>query len=83
MIIHASANSSQGTSPATYAVALSAADERALSQLEQRLSLDGIPHCAYREPDRNLELMAIGICPQPRYVVRRYVKNFVLLGGES
>jgi hypothetical protein len=83
MIIHAAANSSRGTSAATYAVALYAENEAALLQLERRLVLDEIPHCAYREPDRNLELMSIGINPLPRWLGRRYLKSFPLIGGEK
>lgn len=82
MIIHAAANSSKGTSPATYAVALYANSENELQQLEQRLVLDEVPHCAYREPDKNFELMAIGINPLPRWIGRRYLKTFALIQEE-
>lgn len=82
MLIHASANSSRGTSAATYAVALYAQNEQELLQLERRLSRDEIPHCAFREPDRNFELMAIGINPLPRWQGRRYLKTFSLVKGD-
>lgn len=79
MIIHAAANSSLGTSPETYAVALYARGEQELLRLERQLCFDQVPHCAYRDP----ELMAIGINPLPRYIVRRYTKTFTLIGDET
>ena len=80
MIVHASANSSQGTEATTYAVALHAETEEVLLALEKNLYLDGIPHHAFREPDCNNELMAIGISPatDPR-TFRKHLKNFRML----
>lgn len=86
MILHAAAESSNGTIPGkTYAVALSSKGEEALLRLEERLCFEGIPHSAFREPDPPYcnALMAIGINPvEDRRMVRRFVKNFPLLGRE-
>lgn len=52
----------------TRAVALAAASEEVLLELEARLRFAGIPHAAIREPDApyNGALMAIGCSPLPR-----------------
>ncbi len=86
MLIHASAESSNGTVPGTYAIALSAESEEALSRLEQKLIWAGVPHSAFREPDAPYygALMSIGIEPvEDRRMVRRFLKGFPLLGEKS
>jgi hypothetical protein len=83
MIIHAAANTATGTTSDTYAVALSASNEAALLQLEHRLLSWQVPHFAFREPDRNGELCSIGIPPMKRCMVRRFVKDYPLIGEES
>jgi hypothetical protein len=47
----------------THAVALAAKNVWHLETLEQHLIALRIPHMAIREPDRDNELMAIGISP--------------------
>ena len=84
MIIHASAESSRGTTPGTFAVALAANGERDLLRLEERLVAADIPHSAFREPDAPYygALMAVGIEPViDRKQVKRFVGRFSLLGG--
>ena len=84
MIVHAAGESAKEISPGTYAVALAADSETALLRLEQRLQFEQIPHAAFREPDRDNELMAIGIEPvEDRRTVRRFLKGFPLIGAES
>lgn len=84
MIIHASAESSRGTVPGTFAIALVADSELDLLRLEQKLLGAGVPHSAFREPDPpyNGALMAVGIEPvTDRKRVKRFVGRFSLLGG--
>lgn len=77
-MIHAAGESSPGNlPPSTHAVALEARDEAQLLDLEERLIAAGIQHIAIREPDRNNELMAIGLVPcvrtkQIRKLLSRY-----------
>lgn len=82
MLIHASAESANGTIPhGTFAVALSSPDEERLLKLERRLRFEQVPHAAFREPDYNNQLMSIGIEPiKNRHIVRRLLKNFTLFG---
>lgn len=80
MLIHAAANSATGTTDHTYAVALTAKDEQALIELDKTLSWQEIPHCAFRDPDWENQLMSVGIFPNDRRVVRRYLKHFSLIG---
>lgn len=67
----------------THAVALAARDEDQLLALERALVSAAIPHRAIREPDApfNGALLAIGIAPSPRALVRPFVKKFPLVGG--
>lgn len=84
MIVHAAGESSHNVTSGTYAVALAADSEAALLRLEQRLQFEQISHAAFREPDRDNELMAIGIEPvEDRRTVRRFLKGFPLIGEES
>jgi hypothetical protein len=50
-----------------------------LEKLEAALDEGGIPFKAIREPDLGNELVAIGICPDERHRVRRFVSNFPLI----
>lgn len=79
--IHAAGESSPGPSlpPDTHAVALAAPSEQDLLELEAKLVDAGIPHRAIREPDRDNELMAIGICPCPRELVQPFTKRYKLV----
>lgn len=83
MCIHAAGESGGGVPPGTHAVALSAPDEHALAQVEDRLVSNGIPHHAVREPDAPWDgaLMAIGIEPMvaTNPNLRRVVKRLRLL----
>lgn len=80
MIAHAAALSSLGVTHQTYVVILQAPSEASLLFLEDSLLQDGIPHVAFREPDRDNQLMSIGIQPIERWRVRRYLRGFSLLG---
>ena len=84
-LIHAAGESSPGDLPeGTYAVALAAKSEKHLEFLEEKLRRLAIPHVAIREPDRDHELMAIGLYPvEDRRSIRRVVGNLPLLGKES
>jgi hypothetical protein len=77
-IIHAAGESSSGSvPPGTYAIALSTSDEAELDGLSHRLFLAGIPHRRIIENDApwSGQLMAIGIFPQPRRSLRRYLSH--------
>lgn len=82
MLVHAAANSAQGTQPDTHVVVLAASDEQALQALSNELTLSAIPHVAFHEPDVPYcgQLMAVGICPLgERRMVRRFLRGFSLV----
>lgn len=83
MIIHAAGESfkesNQCRGSPIYAVALVAPDEAELINLETKLLRDNIQHVAFREPDRDNELMAIGITPINRTRLKQYVHHYKLL----
>ena len=82
-LIHAAGSSSPGDLPeGTVAVALAVANEEALVRLELRLQDRGVPHKAVREPDPpyNGALLAIGVFPGPRSVLRRFFRGLSLIG---
>ena len=82
MIVHAAGESAVNVKQGTYAVVLAARDEAHIVTLEERLQSMGVSHAAFREPDRNYELMSIGINPvEDRRTVRRFLRGFSLLGG--
>ena len=84
MIVHAAGESAVNVKQGTYAVVLAARDEAHITNLEKRLQLQSIPHAAFREPDRNCELMSIGINPvEDRRSVRRFLRGFSLFGGNN
>ena len=61
-------------------MALAAKDEDHLAFLESKLQRLEIPHVAIREPDRDDELMAIGIRPvEDRALVRKVTSSLPLL----
>jgi hypothetical protein len=81
-LIHAAGESSPGDLPAgTYAIALAAKSEIQLLGIEKRLLSQNIPHVAIREPDApwNGQIMAIGIAPCDRSVVRKEVSQLPLI----
>lgn len=81
-IIHAAGESSPGNLPEdTFAVALAADSELQLLSIEQKLKNKNIPHAAIREPDAPWlgQLMAIGIAPCDRSLVRKEIGNLPLL----
>lgn len=80
-LIHAAGESSPGDLPeGTYAVALAAKSEKHLEFLEEKLRRLAIPHVAIREPDRDHELMAIGIEPvADRKLVKKVTGNLALI----
>jgi hypothetical protein len=62
-------------------VVLAARSEMELLSLEKKLISKNIPHAAIREPDAPWcgQLMAIGIAPCDRSLVKKEVSNFPLL----
>lgn len=81
-LIHAAGESSPGNLPQdTRAGALGAKSEFDLLKIEQKLKKLNIPHAAIREPDApwNGQLMAIGIVPCRRSLVRKVVSNLPLI----
>lgn len=82
-LIHAAGESSPGNLPHdTHAVALEAADEADLLDLERKLLDHSIGFCSIREPDAPYfnQLMAIGIHPQVRSKsLRKIMSRFALV----
>ena len=81
-VIHAAGESSPGNLPeGTLAVALAVEGELQLLALEQKLKKNNIDFRAIREPDApwNGQLMAIGIAPCDRSIVKKEVGNLPLL----
>lgn len=81
--IHAAGESCEGPLPSgTYAIALSARDERHLEDIATRLWDAEVPHTAIREPDPpyNGQLMAVGIWPtEDRQRIRRVTSDLPLV----
>lgn len=82
MVIHAAGESSDGQIlPGTHSVALAADSEIQLLTLEKRLISQNISHVAIREPDKPYcnQLMAIGIAPGDRALIRKEVSQLPLI----
>ena len=87
--IHAAGWSAQlpgahAAAPPTIAVALAASvDELVL--IGARLAAEGVPHVRVHEPDEPWRgaLMAIGVVPMPRALVRRFVAHLPLVRGKE
>jgi hypothetical protein len=81
-LVHAAGESSPGGLPSgTYAVVLAVPDESALKAVAARLKLAAVGHVLVVEPDApfNGALMAIGLVPGPREVIRRLLSSLPLL----
>jgi len=81
-LVHAAVDSSPGGLPeGTFAVVLAARSEMELLSLEKKLIAKNIQHAAIREPNAPWcgQLMAIGIAPCDRSLVKKEVSNFPLL----
>jgi peptidyl-tRNA hydrolase len=84
-LIHAAGESSPGNLPkGTYAVALTVADEAELRELHARLSAACVPHATIIETDGEHagQMMAIGVAPGDRQLLRRYFSSLPLSGRE-
>jgi hypothetical protein len=82
MLVHAAGESSPGSLPEdTHAVVLVARDELELTLVAERLDAAGIGIVRVREPDAPYggALMAVGIAPARKEVVRRHVSSLPLL----
>ncbi len=80
MLVHAAGLSSRGVRHGTYAVVLAAKDEADLRRIERQLQGAQIQHAAYREPDCDNELTAIGLMPVlDRRLVKKYLSRLPLL----
>jgi len=87
--IHAAGQSAQlpgagPASPPTIAVAL-AASPYELALLARALADANVPHVLVHEPDEPWRgaLMAIGLAPSPRALVRRFVAHLPLVRGKA
>jgi hypothetical protein len=87
--IHAAGWSAQlpgagSSSPPTIAIAL-AAPASELAALARRLADAGVHHVLVHEPDDPWRgaLMAIGVVPSPRALVRRFVAHLPLVRGKD
>ncbi len=81
-MVHAAGESSPGNlSEGTHAVVLTVPDELSLHREAKRLEGASIAFVAIREPDAPWcgALMAIGVRPQPKEVVRRLLSSLPLL----
>ena len=80
--MHAAGESSPGLLPeGTYAVVLAVNGSAELEQLSSRLQAAGIRHKQIRESDEPYrgELMALGLEPAPRSVLKKYLSSLRLL----
>ena len=81
-LVHAAGESSPGNLPeGTFAVVLAVPDEPALRAVAVRLELAGVAFVRVVEPDapHNGALMALGLVPGRKEVLRRYVSSLPLL----
>lgn len=82
MCVHAAGESSPGNLPQDmHAVVLAAEGEAALVAVKEKLVRAGIAHVAIREPDApwNGALMAVGVAPGKKEVLRRFLSSLPLL----
>jgi len=80
-VTHAAGESANSkVKPGIYAVVLGATADQ-LSELEQRLAAAGVRFAAIREsdPPHSGELLAIGLEPARRSLIRRHVSSLPLL----
>lgn len=81
-LVHAAGESSPGNlDSGTHAVVLAVPNEAKLLALERKLIEGSILHKAIREPDQGWEnqLMAIGIVPTYKHLIKKFVSNYKLL----
>jgi peptidyl-tRNA hydrolase len=81
-VCHAAGESSPGgLGPGTYAVVLAVPDEVSLAREEARLRAAGVALTAVHEPDPPYhgQLMALGLHPRRKEVLRRHVASLPLL----
>lgn len=82
MLVHAAGESSPGNLPSdTYAVVLAARDELHITLIGETLTRHGVRLVRIHEPEPPYDgaLMAIGVEPQPKEGVRRFVSQLPLL----
>lgn len=87
--VHAAGCSAQlpgacSAAPPTIAVALAATPSE-LAAIARVLADSGVPHVLVHEPDEPWRgaLMAIGVVPSPRALVRRFVAHLPLVRGKD
>jgi peptidyl-tRNA hydrolase len=81
-VVHAAGESSPGNlAPGTFAVVLSVANEEELLDVGARLLRERVPFVPIYEPDAPFSgaLMAIGLRPARKEVLRRHVSSLKLL----
>jgi hypothetical protein len=82
MLVHAAGESAPGNLPeGTFAVVLAVPDEGALILVVARLAAAGVSFVRVTEPDPpyNGQLMAVGVRPARKEVVRRHLSSLPLL----
>lgn len=80
MLVHAAGESSPGDLPSdTYAVVLAVPDEVSLAREADRLEARGVALVRIHEPERNNELMALGLRPARKEALRRHLSCLPLL----
>ena len=79
-LVHAAGESSPGNLPEnTHAIVLAVPDEAALVREKERLEKAGVRLVAIREPDLGNALMALGVAPGRKEVLRRFLSSLPLL----
>lgn len=79
-LVHAAGESSPGNLPEdTHAIVLAVPDEAALAREKERLEKAGVRFVAIREPDLGDALMALGIAPGRKEILRRFLSSLPLL----
>lgn len=81
MVVHATGESVHRTHPDGLHAVVLAGDPRQLQALKERLTAASVPHRTIFEPDPPFlgEVMAIGITPAARHLIKPYVRRLSLL----
>ena len=82
MLIHAAGESSPGNLPSsTFAIALTASDEVALTKIAKQLRAAQVPFTVIREPAAPYDgaVMALGLAPGRKENLRRHLSSLPLL----
>jgi hypothetical protein len=81
MVVHATGESVSTTHPDGLHAVVLAGDPQELQRLKERLTAASVPHRTIIEPDPPFlgEVMAVGITPAARRLIKPYVRHLSLL----